>query len=505
MTDYVSKNFTNPDTCYTTESMIRRFYSLCDKVPKIFDKDGPIYHTWIRFQVGSQNNSKSVVFNTDSTNPYENLITNLSVTKSGSNTANTFTLNIYYDPFNHGQETQNQIEKLDEILADALSLDIQDNTDNLLKGFLQYGYVTDSDTDLVSPKYQFILTDAKSNVDCATGITNYTFMGTTALAVDCEFKTHFDKIEKGTWKFMDVILWTLYYHYGDINNPPDHITGTPSESANNFKYRIDCPSALYDDTLQNEDWEGTDAVDNMSPWQYCIKLLNENPLTKSEKSSGKFDDWNNLDTSKKPYYTMYFTETNKVKTIHIVHISPGSDSDIYKTTDLQKLVPTITWGMQKSNIAIKWNPSVDTKTYLIRQALVKRTMQKFKDAELTFDKLKEKDNITSDVVKIFSRDNIDLQPSLIENFNAELTLVGLPCDIPISAKLRIVPRILESVSRTAGTYIVKGATDTIDINGTYTTTLQLFRTGNLAEDDLKQQYSNYNDWYKATYGQDAPN
>ena len=113
MTDYISKNFTNPDTCYTTESMIRRFYNLCDKVPKIFDRDGPIYHTWIRFQVGSQNNSKSVVFNTDSTNPYENLITNLSVTKSGSNTANTFTLNVYYDPFNHGQETKNQIEKLE--------------------------------------------------------------------------------------------------------------------------------------------------------------------------------------------------------------------------------------------------------------------------------------------------------------------------------------------------------------------------------------------------------
>lgn len=500
--EIVSKNFTNPDTCYTTEEIIRRFYSLCDKVPKIFDKDGPIYHTWIRFQVGSKNNSKAVTFNTDSNNPNENLITSLSVTKSGTNQANTFTLNIYYDPFNHGQETvKNQIEELDEILANTMSLDIESNTDEL-KGILQYGYVTDSDTDLASPKYEFILTDVKSNVDCATGITNYSFTGTTTLAMDCEFKTHFDKIEKGTWKFMDVILWTLYYHYGDVDNPPTHITGTPSEGANNFKYRIDCSEDLYNDSLQNNDWEGTDAVEDMSPWQYCIKLLNENPLTKSEKQSGKYDDWDNLDSTKKPYYCMYFTETDKVKTIHIVHVSPGSDSDIYKTTNLQSLVPTITWGMQQSNIAIKWNPSVDTKTYLIRKALVNRTMEKFNKGEYSFDKLKEKDNITSDIVKIFSRDNIDLQPSLIEEFDAELTLVGMPCDIPINSKLRIVPRILESFSRTAGTYIVKGATDTIDTSGLYTTTIQLFRIGNLNEDDLKQQYSTYNDWYKATYNEE---
>lgn len=68
-----------------------------------------------------------------------------------------------------------------------------------------------------------------------------------------------------------------------------------------------------------------------------------------------------------------------------------------------------------------------------------------------------------------------------ELYDAEITLVGIPADAPIEAHIKIIPRILESVSRTAGVYIVKGSEDHITNGGVYTTKLKLFRKDDVDE------------------------
>lgn len=60
-------------------------------------------------------------------------------------------------------------------------------------------------------------------------------------------------------------------------------------------------------------------------------------------------------------------------------------------------------------------------------------------------------------------------------FDAQITLVGIPADPPLGAQIVIQPRILETVSRTAGVYMITGCKDVISTNGLYTTTLDVYR------------------------------
>ena len=75
------------------------------------------------------------------------------------------------------------------------------------------------------------------------------------------------------------------------------------------------------------------------------------------------------------------------------------------------------------------------------------------------------------------------QESLLEMYNATMTTLGIPADAPITAEVKVIPTVLESVSRTAGIYIIKSATDTISTDGTYTTQFKLFRIRGLNEAD----------------------
>ena len=66
-----------------------------------------------------------------------------------------------------------------------------------------------------------------------------------------------------------------------------------------------------------------------------------------------------------------------------------------------------------------------------------------------------------------------------EYYDAKLTLVGIPADAPLSCEIKVIPRVLESVSRTQGIYMITGSSDQISTKGVYTTTLELFRIKNI--------------------------
>ena len=123
---------------WSQNTVINRFNTMVNNINNMIKKNGPIYSTWIYFQLGK---NEPVIFNTSSTDKDRNIIANLTMEKGNSSVANTFTLTVNFDPFNFGQETQSKVELLDEYVAQAMYVDWKsDDEDTKLRGIIQYGY-----------------------------------------------------------------------------------------------------------------------------------------------------------------------------------------------------------------------------------------------------------------------------------------------------------------------------------------------------------------------------
>ena len=224
--------------------------------------------------------------------------------------------------------------------------------------------------------------------------------------------------------------------------------------------------------------------------QYCKELLEKYPLTHSELTSKNYEKMEELNFGDRPRYDWYETDYNGTKVIHITHYNPNGLGGYTSEESMPEIGYTFTWGMKdKKNIVTDWNPQVDTMSYLIRKAMYERTKEKVEKGQINFDEITQ--GVSSDYKRFIEqayKDDVlrDEQSIIEEHYDAEITLVGVPADPPISAILTIYPRILESVSRTAGKYLVRGSSDHITNNGVYTTTIQLFRI-----DDAAGSYEAY--------------
>lgn len=522
----VTRDYANIKAITDPASMATRFDKMLNNVANMLAK-APIYTTWIRFQIGKK---QPLTFNTASTNKKQNLIADLEVEKQGAGVCNDFTINVYYDPFDYGQNPTDQIELLDDLIAYVMSFDISDDTseNNLdsLRGYIQYGYNYSDDTTLVSPKYQFMLTGAETRVTAKNGITRYTFTGTSDLAIDCDFNVTFPEFSNVS--LLDVITTVLYCYYGDSENPPSssHLLDNITYVENDFKYKIDISDSLYADSPTIESIEASAAI---SPWSYCKNLL----TGKISKSDEESEDYKNLDTLKeneKPQYILYMTDEAGAKCIHLNYISPKKEGNT-------KLDFEFTWSLQAKNLVEDWNPQVDLQLYLIRKA---QAIRKARLAAINpdtgttiYDSLQNIDssaiyNIAtnakngtfelgdnpianflelllnnSGTVKVAGAVGTSIMNSLKgidlaaiqayikaatpntqikdEMYDAELTIVGIPSDIPLGCEIKIKPRINQAVSRTAGIYMVKGCTDRIDTSGKFSSTLKLLRLKSLDE------------------------
>lgn len=505
-----SRNFKNNGFALSVNELSSVYNNTLRKVCNMIEKQGPIYSTWIRFQIG---HNKPIIFDTSSTNNKENLIADLRMEKSGNGIANTFTLTVRYDPFNFGQNTQDKIEALDDLLARAMIYDLgdTDNLDNLedLHGYIQYGYNYTENTNLVSPKYVMMITDAKSRVEWSSGITTYTFEGCSFLALDCEFTADFDAVaEEDNKGLIDYINETLYYYYGDSTHKPSHISSDETYGGS-FRYRIVIPEKLFED----QPTFTADAVTGISPWTYCKNLLQG----KMSKSDAENETYKDSATIIKPRYSMFISDANQ--TIYVNYISPLNDKYI------EKVDYTFTWSTDlTTNIVTAWNPNVDLKQYLIQRASRARinsqnlstyddmlemandyennvkfdpeTMiegsggkvhmkEEYGGADISaffnYDGPNEVDReyLRNEAIEGYKEAADEISSEVYEMYDAELETIGIPADPVLLAEVKVMPRILESVSRTAGYYIIQGCTDEIDNRGRYTSTLKLFRMKNL--------------------------
>lgn len=571
---YVENNKLNIGS--TSSDLVKTYDKMYSKVKDMIRKQ-TVYSTWIRVQFG---NSQPITFNTSSTNKSENIIASLDIQQSGTNAANSFTLKLVYDPFDYGQNTTEKVQGLDDIIGQAIAYDA--TTDNeTISGWIQYGYNYTEDSEIVSPKFKFILINAKSTIDYASGMATYTFEGTSVLALDCDFdKVTYEEISQTPFNLMDLVAWILYYYYGDPQNPPNSVEEGKPTYANSPKYKIDIPKEYFE---QVEDITYP-LKGNMTPWQYCLEVLNsgDNIYTKKDLESGVYE--NLEDSGKKPKWCLYLTDNDR--TIHLVHISPLLDEG--DDIDNMYMQNVITWGKQEQNLVTKWDSDIDLQLYLIQKWNQSRTLgvaienasqdytsaqnaynsamtqyNKLKEEYSDYEKFKEdvnalkkatsfaetvgkvtpmydsKGNRTvqqssipelagnislmngnstnngnteklnelrkrfqlaeSELQKALdevnktrsnvaeklevlnnARDNYQKHIDLYEPFDATLDLVGIPAIAPVGMRIRIIPRVAENItSRQAGVYMVTECSDSITTNGTFVSTLKLYKLRDL--------------------------
>lgn len=453
-----------------------RFENMLNSVTDMITQDGHIYSVWIYFQIG-MDDEHSIKFNSATQNKNQNLIAQLNIEKSCSGIANSFTLTIQYDPFNYGQDTTDGLDMLEEFIAQAMSEDFND--ERAYRGKLQYGYNSTTANNLVSPLYEFILTGADTQVKVDTGITTYTFTGTSILSGDCDFTTTFPAIQDEN--LMEAVGRTLYRWYGDIEHKPENINVNgviPTD--NEYKYRIDIPKELVDTAVTVSYKEVT--ANTMSPLAYCKDLLNKYPLTEPETQSGKYDDISSMSINQRPRYTISLTDYADVKTIHISHTSPNNyeDENGNKVSyGAGRIGYVFEWGRKNvesdepiKSIVLDWKPEVDLYTYITRKSQVRRLNR------LNALRLNADGTVNREYEENYQALAKSVQSEITDMYNAEMNILGIPADPPMTAEITVIPHVLERESRTQGIYMIQGASDVINTSGQFITTLKLFRIGN---------------------------
>ena len=503
-------------------AMCKRFDNMVNKVEDMISKTS-IYSPWIRIQFGPGNNP--ITFNTATNeNDRENIIASLELTKSGSGVANNFKLVVIWNPYNYGQNPSEKLQGLDDLVALAMDVD-NTTTSYQLKGYIQYGYNYTENDELVSPKYEFILTQASADVKTSTGVTTYTFEGYSVLSLDCDF-SNITYGEINDWNLMDLVGWTLYYYYGDPAYPPiyQEIDTSKPIFPNSPGYRIDIPKEYYEECAKEDGHRAsvpTRQNVDLTPWNYCLNVMNsaENVLTITDEQSGKYSSLSELKTNEIPYWTLYLTEEDGVKTIHVTHTSPLLNDDRgIKNAEGETLESkkTFTWGYLDGNyngnrptatnsLVTKWTTNANLYLYLIRKTSEARNtgdnvhaaQEAYNEANNEYIAAVNNGVATKseiDTKKAARQSALDKLNEMLssylkqelddEIYDTTMELVGIPADIPINMKMRIIPRVLEDIpSRQAGIYGVTGATDYISTSGIYRTEIKLLRQHSLDYDD----------------------
>lgn len=505
----VSRNFKTSTPVIQQETMASNFENMLSKVNNMIKSDSA-YSVWIRMTIGKKD---ELVFDNSSTNKAENLFMSLKYKKSGAGTANQFEFQVAFDLFDYGQTTRGRVEKLDELLYQAMNVVALDNAKDIFYCRFQYGYNVLGDTQIVSPNYEGLITGIEPNVDYSNGKTYYTITGTSYVE-GSQLSHSFDAVSN--WNAMDLVLWNLWYYHG---NPETTYTifdenyhgrrDDRSKLAQNGTspiFNIDIPAELHN-SCSNVTME---EVPSMTAIDYCKYVLENTYNINDPKFNGDTDNpgYNLKEGESEPFYTLYITDSGSggVPTVHIAYIGSGDAVGGIRTINFD-----FSWYNRTNNIVLGWKPQVNLMAYFLtrakQEALEKSTQEDMDNENSEIDRLSQPDSwlennlkeghISQDAynwamgirsTKLQSllnghearirdwEESLDaLRNENLEYYNSTLTLVGIPSDIPLNILLNIKPRILESVSRTQGKYYVKGATDRITTNGLFTTTLELMR------------------------------
>lgn len=520
----MARNFNaNTTAVMDMNTMSKRFENMLTSVTDMIN-DNNIYSVWIKLVIG-KSSKHQIIFDTSSTNRDKNLFIGLDYEKCGAGVANKFTFKVAYDLFHYGQDTKGNVEKLDELIYKAMNTTEYKEAMDMFYCKFQYGYNVTGNTQIVSPLYEGLILDILPSIDYTNGKTYYTISGNSIIS-GASITYSFDEIgnsetEEGRWNGLDLVLWILWYYHGNeatISQLPQDYSGNLNNRHDDVingispKMNIDIPKDLMNSAsgVYMPQMSGLTAID------YCKEVLSKIVNKNDSRFNGdtKNPDYDLKDDEFRPYYTLYITDSGGtgVPTIHIAFISSKDDENTRK--EAYPIDFNFTWYNRKNSIVINWQPDVSIRNYLLtiaenehKKLVLEKTKKALEGIQNGIDTTT--DSVINVINNIFNSESFwataikdalvkgvstfgavlgaavgvksintklqELSNTTEEFYKAKLTLVGMPCDIPIGVLLDIKPVILESVSRTQGKYYTLGAKDTINTNGLFTTTIELFR------------------------------
>lgn len=194
---------------------------------------------------------------------------------------------------------------------------------------------------------------------------------------------------------------------------------------------------------------------------------------------------------RRPKYIYDISETKSEKVITIMKIDPSNPSSDMKSTIV------FNWMDKSNSLVLSWQPDIKG------SVLLAQSYQNDKDTYnwgIDDSGEKVKTNMLKPPVAMVTDPTKEEAPSIDENtekskwseaiqysYKATMTLVGIPCDIPIGMYIKVIPLLYGIPHNSAGLYMVLKSEDQIDSGG-FVTTLNLMKI---------MTSDNYLDWKKS--------
>ena len=441
-------------------------------------KDNPTYATYLRF---SMNN---LVIETTSTDNNKNLLMSFTNNKNGSGYANSFSLRIAYAP-NVGEDFN--INRIDNAIVRGTQHGFEYSSRYCQ---IQYGYADEMGGELKTVTYNGLIMDYTSEVQ--DGMLIYDIIGYSALVMWNESKKAIavdksnaddDGLLQPTKAFRSIVEKYLQTSTDSVTQKPyqlefdDNVEGSDAP--------VDLPASLdknvgkaLDDILKKAVLQAD--YDKLTQ---DASATNDNPTTYS---------WFVSDVATSDEYAgtiwvvMYNKEQLKKQNAdaNLVFnwMSPGADGDInHIVIDFK---PEFKGSVLLAQAAKKLNKKLeitgeDGETITPTDEGL-YTGSYFTDNDGKLQKCQDTDSpisggdVSTVVVNTESNNSKFIQ-ELTYPYKASMVTMGIPCEIPITGIIKIVPMIYGQPHFSNGNYMILGNTDEISSNGNFTTSWDLMK------------------------------
>ena len=496
------------------KNRIRTFENQFSRISKSIEIYGR-YNTWVHFECNG------LVLDTANPKNKNLILQTWEYNKNGSGTANNFTLRICYN-FSEASEMYN----LPDIhyVEEALCLDkIVENPDGSLAGFLsaadklscrfRYGYINvGSESDqILSPEYEGQITGCTPEL--RDNMLFYTITGVSGVFGGKDAKFSFQKIEG--WKATDLAWDVLNKYYGS------------GYADNGLKYTINKPYKIINKTATSgirtkEREQNFDPVNGDTVFGYVTRVL------KSAKYHDE-DELSKIPDDEKPYCTFYVDDYEHAIVIDVVDPKNTINNGYYSNENVSENDSTsnnsdsvnydtsvvFEYPNKNQNFILSFTPSFDLKTVWSGVIYSDKNKARWGIDEggnllvakninesgfLTVTKTTDTTAVSGSVISSNgsgtndttsngpNKENVPdsnttkedataastFSEAVNQEYSATLSCLGIPADIPIQTRLKIVPILNGSPYMFQGSYMVKTCSDRIDSSG-FITEMSLFR------------------------------
>ena len=497
------------DTKYAIRNR-KSFEDCFNALNKNLDKYGQ-YVPWLLFKIRNQYSETDVrdalvidTYNSTATITLPNgkvqrlshiMLLNFEYNKSGSGTANTFSIEFAFNPAEKQDNAGELIdpEIIDQALMTSTILEIDKTSDtqkmNAVNAiakhqvYMRMGYACDSVDSSVSklnsPEYFGQALGASSElrdgliIYTITGYSNITYLTNLKVTIPERGTKNSETIE-GKWKVSDAMWDAIAMYFGD-DDKGIHIEDRDKNVPNfhkifpNKKVIID---NLVPEYLNEKEVYISASGESETLWEYLdrIKKLVDFPINNElEETSRVTLDWRIEEYDNIMHFYIYaidpripgegnsYTITdNDSRYVNVVYEYPTKTNNIVRSFTPEFKFETV-WG---DDIIVE-NPENSTSYYVNEKG----------DVYAYYNINGESDKLSG---------NEKLAPlasyatAVQYNYSANLTTLGIPADIPLGTIIRIRPIINGKEYHYGGYYMITKTTDRIDTNG-YTTEYELFK------------------------------